>query len=118
MSRTKNIVIVAVLQVGVIVIGVLAAGLCRKVMALHDLPAPAPAIWLANFGVVMLLLPLAWAAGALVVHLRQGYSEDIRALVFWLGILLLIGLVAGVGYVDVSPWVGFLRAAGTGEADN
>jgi uncharacterized membrane protein len=106
---------VAILQVGVIVVGVLAAGICHRVWTSRDWPLPPLVALFYNYGIAGLLVPLAWIVGAAVLHTRAGVSEDVRALMFWLGVLVLIALAVLATYADVSPWLVFLRNAGNGD---
>ncbi|HEY1790044.1 MAG TPA: hypothetical protein VGJ73_17995 [Verrucomicrobiae bacterium] len=104
---------VAIMQVGAIVAGVLGAGVCHRIWTSRDWPVPPLVALLAHFGIVGLLVPLAWAIGAVVLQIRAGVSEDVRILMFWLGVLVLIILLAFVIYADVSPWLVFLKGATT-----
>lgn len=115
MSSIRNTVVVALLQVGVIVAAVLAAGICHRVWMSRGWPPPPLVALLCSYGVVGLLVPLAWVAGAAVFHIRPGVSEDLRVLMFWIGVLVLIALAAFALYADVSPWMVFLRNAGSGD---
>jgi hypothetical protein len=112
MGSIRNTVVVAIMQVGVIVAGVLAAGLCHRIWISHDWPSPPLVVLLYNYGIVGLLIPLAWAAGAVALQIRAGVSEDVRVLMFWLGVLGLIALVVFAAYADISPWLVFLRDPG------
>ena len=107
MSSIRNTVIVALMQVGVIVAGVLAAGICHRVLATSELPMPSPVALLYNHGVVGLLIPLAWVTGAAMLQTRSSVSEDARILMFWLGVLTLIALIIFAAYADISPWLVF-----------
>lgn len=112
MASIRNTVVVAILQVGVVVAGVLAAGVCHRVWTSHDWAPPALVALLCHYGIAGLLIPMAWAAGAIVLQTRAGVSEDVRVLTFWLGVLALMVLVVFAAYADVSPWLVFLRNAG------
>jgi hypothetical protein len=117
MSLIRNTVVVAVMQVGVIVAGVLAAGLSHKGFATQGLPVPVLAAMLYRYGVIGLFIPLAWGAAALTLQIRSGVSEDIKTLIFWSGILLLIGLSVFVLYADVSPWLHVMWNKSGGDDD-
>ena len=86
------------MQVAVIVVGILAAGICHKVFTDHN------AAMLYWHGVVGLLIPTIWGMGTVVLHLRTTVSDGIKTLAFWLGVLILILMVAFVLYADVTPW--------------
>lgn len=118
MSSIRNTVVVALMQVGVIVAAVLAAGVCHRVWTGSGLVEPSPAALLYNHGVVGLLIPQAWVTGAAVLQTRSSVSEDVRILMFWLGVLLLIALIIFAAYADISPWLTFLRNAGNGGGDD
>lgn len=93
------------MQVGVIVAGVLAAGVCQKVWSNDNMTMPVPVTLLYSYGVIGLLIPLAWSAGALALYRRPRVSDDIKSLMFWFGVLVLIALVVFVIYADVTPWL-------------
>jgi hypothetical protein len=104
MASVKNIVVVTIMQVAVIVVGVLAAGICHKVFLDHNVAMPLPAAMLYWHGVVGLLIPVAWGMGTVVLYLRTTVSDGIKTLAFWLGVLILIMMIAFVLYADVTPW--------------
>ena len=93
------------MQVGVIVAGVLAAGVCQKVWSNDNITMPVPVTMLCRYGVFGFLIPLAWSAGALALYRRPGVSDDIKSVMFWFGVLILIALVVFVIYADVTPWL-------------
>jgi len=109
MASIKNIVIVALLQVGVIVFGVLAAGIAHKESEINGLIMPSSTTMLYGYGFMGLLVPLAWGAGVVVLQLRANVSDDIRTLMLWLGILVLLSLVIFCLYADISPWLNIPR---------
>ena len=94
---------VAIMQVGVIVAGVLAAGVCHRMSASSNTAMPFLALALYGYGIVGLLIPLAWVTGAVVLQLRANISDSVKVLMFWLGILLLISLAIFVFCADVPP---------------
>jgi len=108
-SSIKNIVIVAISQVGVIVFGVLGAGVFHKESTLTGVLMPGPVLMLYRFGFIGLAIPLAWSIGAVVLQLRADVSDDIRTLMFALGILVLVALGIFCLYADVSPWLNIPR---------
>jgi hypothetical protein len=96
----------AVMQVGVIVIGVLASGLWRRAAIGNGTVMPPAAGLLYHYGVAGLLVPLAWLIVALLVLRSPAIRDGVKALAFILGIGLLIGLILFVLYADVSPLFG------------
>ena len=116
MSSIKNIVIVAISQVGVIVFGVLGAGVFHKESTLTGVLMPGPVHMLYRFGFIGLAIPLAWSIGAVVLQLRTDVSDDIRTLLFGFGIFVLIGLAIFCLYADVSPWFNIMwNLSGNGD---
>ncbi len=107
MASIRNTVIVAILQVGVIVAGALAAGICHRVWTSNNMPVPPLIGLLYNHGIAWLIIPMAWITGAAMLHTRPGVSDDVRTLMFWLGVLVLVALTVFVLYADVTPWLGF-----------
>jgi hypothetical protein len=112
MSSIRNTVVVAIMQAAVIVAAVLAAGICHRVWTNRDWPPPSLVVLLCRYGVAGLLIPLMWVAGSAVLQVRANVSDDVRVLMFWLGVLMLIALVLFAIYADVSPWLVFLRDTG------
>lgn len=115
MASIRNTVVVAILQVGVIVAGVLAAGICHRVWTSRDWPLPPLVTLFYNHGIAGLIIPMAWVTGAAALHTRSGVSDDVRALMFWLGVLVLVALIVFALYADVSPWLGFLKNSGNAD---
>jgi hypothetical protein len=103
MVTIRNTVVVAIMQVGVIVAGVLAAGVCHRMSVGDHTTMPFLALALYSYGVLGLLIPLAWVTGAVVLQLRANISDSVKVLMFWLGILLLISLAIFVFCVDAPP---------------
>jgi hypothetical protein len=104
MFSIKNAVYVAIMQVGVIVVGVLAAGLCEKVrVGMGARLPPAYTIFL-NHTAPFLVIPLLWIAVVLWIRSRPKLSDDLKNLAFWSGVFVLITLVFFVFYADVTPW--------------
>lgn len=104
MASIRNILVVTIMQIAVVVVGVLAAGICHKVFTDHTVAMPAPAAMLYWHGVVGLLIPATWGIGTVVLHLRTNVSDGIKTLAFWFGILILIVMTIFVLYADVTPW--------------
>ena len=104
MASIRNILVVTIMQIAVIVVGVLAAGICHKVFTNHEVAMPPPAAALYWHGVVGLLIPATWGIGTVVLHLRTNVSDGIKTLAFWFGILILIVMTIFILYADVTPW--------------
>ena len=112
MSSFRNTVVVALMQIGVIVAGVLAAGLCRKAWLSSGLAMPAPAAMLYNYGVIAFAIPVIWAVLTLSWMRRPEITDEIKGLAFWSGVLVLVLLIGFVWHADVSPWFHFDYATG------
>jgi hypothetical protein len=116
MASIKNIVIVAISQVGVIVFGVLGAGIFHKECSLSGMHMPLPVYLLYSYGFMGFFVPLAWGAGAVVFQLRASVSDDIRTLMFGFGVLVLVALAIFCLYADISPWFnGIWDLSGNGD---
>jgi hypothetical protein len=116
MASIRNTVVVAILQIGVIVVAVLAAGVCHRVWTSRDWPPPPLIALLCYHGIVGLIIPMSWITGAAMLHTRSGVSDDVRALMFWVGVLVLLALTAFALYADVSPWLVFLKNTGNDDS--
>jgi hypothetical protein len=108
MFTVRNTVRVAIMQVGVLVAGILASGLCHRLAAVNGISLSWPPVLLYNYGILGLAIPLIWTALALILHRRSEISDELKALVFLSGILLLVAFAAFVLYADVSPWFHFM----------
>jgi hypothetical protein len=105
MSSIRNIIVVAIMQVGVIVAGVLAAGICHRVWSSEDMAMPVAVAMVYRHGFVGLLIPVVWGTGTVALYLRANISEEIKTLVFWFGVLILIVSAAFIIYADATPWL-------------
>jgi hypothetical protein len=118
MFTVRNTLVVAIMQVGVIVAGTLASGLCHRLFAGTNIPMPWPAALLYSYGIVGFSIPLSWATVALLVERRTKVSDDLKMLVFLSGIAILILLVFFVIDADVGPWLhGTWSLAGDGDKE-
>jgi hypothetical protein len=104
MATIKNTVVVAIMQVGIIVAGMLAAGICHKVFTINNQTMPFPVTLLYNCGLMGFSIPLTWGTVAVVLQLRATVPDGIKALIFWLGVLMLIVMGVFIVYADVTPW--------------
>jgi hypothetical protein len=103
----RNMAIVGLFQVGVIVAGVLAAGVTHKWFTTFNARLPSSTILLAEYGFLALVLPVVWIAVALLALRREDDpdSESVRWLAFLSGIVVLLLLLLGIVYAVVSPWL-------------
>ena len=101
----RNTTIMALVQVGLIVAGVLAAGAAHKWYASADLPPPSSTALLSEYGFVALGLPLGWVAFA-VLAFRRGENEGeeiYRWLAIFSGLLFLLLLLVGIWHGAARP---------------
>jgi hypothetical protein len=105
MFTVRNTIIIAVMQVGVIVVGALGAGLCHQIFTRSGILMPWPAQFFYSYGVAAFLIPLAWGATALVLERSPVLSDNLKNLAFCSGIVILILLIGFVLYADVTPWL-------------
>ena len=104
MFTIYNATLVAVMQVGVIVAGVLASGLWHKFATASGMAMPNPAGFVHSYGMVGFFIPLAWLAFAMLVRRSPDISDGLKELTFWLGVAVLISLTIFMIYANVSPW--------------
>lgn len=93
------------MQIGVIVAGVLGAGLCHKLFTGNGLAMPPPVALLYQFGIVWFLIPLGWSAFALILFCSPKVPDETKDSLFGFGVLVLIALAIFVLYADVTPWL-------------
>ena len=110
MFSIRNAVYVAIMQVGVIVAGVLAAVLLLKPWTEMNFPLSIPVALLINHHIIFLAVPVVWITFALLVRSRPQVSVGVKDLVFLSGILVLIALGIFVLYADVTLVFALRRA--------
>jgi hypothetical protein len=103
MFTIYNATLVAVMQVGVIVAGVLASGLWHKFATSSGMAMPTLVGLLYNFGMAGFFIPLAWLAFAMLVRRSRRISDELKGLTFWFGVAVLVSLTIFMIYADVSP---------------
>ena len=104
MFSIRNTVIVALMQIGVIVAGVLAAGIWHKIWLSGGIKMPAPAALLYHYGEFGFAIPVVWAAFSLILMRRPEVADQTKALAFWFGVLLLLMVAGFVWHADITPW--------------
>jgi hypothetical protein len=110
---TRNTVILALVQVGVIVFGVLTAGAAVKwYTTLIFLRPPTATICLAEYGALALVLPVGWLTAALRMKRRGADTDSAQWIIFSSGILLLLVLLLGVVYAAVGPLFRLMASGG------
>lgn len=115
MGYIRNIVIVAIMQVGVVVTGVLASGIWHKEEISNGLILPYQTTLLFSYGLMGLAVPLIWGSCAVVLAARPNVPDELKNLMFWLGILVLVAIIAFVAYADVSPLLRTMWNPGGGD---
>jgi hypothetical protein len=101
---SQSVLVLALLQVGALVAGVLVAGLNRRLLEFATGAAPGSIRWLVDYGVVLLVIPLAWLSLAQAVRLNPRTPDPVKRLVFLGGIGLLAGIVIVFGLMLLRPW--------------
>jgi hypothetical protein len=105
----RNTVILALLQVGVITAGVLAARVNLKWQSTLRLSQSSLTILLADFGWLAMILPVGWATLAIRVLRREESSDQAIMLVVLSGALLLIVMILTVWYAAGSQWLKLMQ---------
>lgn len=91
-STTRNLVLIAITQLGVIVLTVLgSAAALQLAVALDSLWLDELTLSMAALGSFGVFVPVIWIAGALLV-LRRAERGWVRAVTFWSGPVLLLAL--------------------------
>ncbi len=102
----RNTVLVALTQVGIVVVGVLASAVFGKIWNSESVPLPVATMLLLQYGSLLLFLPILWIAIVLKLRLSPLVSDDVKGLAFATGILLIAGLVIFFAYALIRPWFG------------
>jgi len=101
---TRNTVRVSLMQVGLIVFGVLAAALSGKALEQAGLPQSVLAVFLADYGALLFMLPLAWALLAIRWKNDPAVGAGLKLTIFLAGLALLTGF-AVLGLAGAAgPW--------------
>jgi hypothetical protein len=103
MFTIYNATLVAVMQVGVIVAGVLASGLWHKFATSSGMAMPTPAGLLYSYGMTGFFIPLAWLTFVMLVRRSRRISDELKGLAFWFGVAVLVSLTIFMIYANVSP---------------
>jgi hypothetical protein len=101
----KNAVLLALMQVGVIVAGVLAAATTSKLRSMWDITPPDGTEAFASYGVFLFLVPLAWITLALRLRGATDISDRAKAATFLSGIGLLVLLLVYIWSSVVQPFL-------------
>ena len=109
MFSVRNVVVVAMMQIGVIVAGVLGAGLWHKFQVANGVHILTATAFLFDHGVFGFVVPVVWSAFILMLNGRQEISDAALFLAFWLGVMLLLGLTMFVIYADFFPFFRTMR---------
>ena len=101
----RNTTIMALVQVGILVAGVLGAGAVHKVYTSIGLLPPWSTAFLSERGYLALGLPLVWVGLAIVAFRRADDDEFYPLLAVCTGILLLLLFLCGVWYGAARPFL-------------
>jgi hypothetical protein len=101
----KNITYIGLIQVGVVVAGVLGAGSTYKAWTTFGIPLGQATRFAADYGFVLLGVPVVWIVVALVVQHRDKSADAPEAATFASGVLVLLLLVVGAFQATALPWV-------------
>jgi len=103
MASLKNAAYVAIMQVGVIVAGVLAAGFWVKARTDMHWTLSVPVALLTKHTGLFFAIPMVWITFAAILCHRPEVSEGGKDLVLFSGVLVLIALGVFVFYADITP---------------
>ena len=109
----RNLVILALVQIGAITAGVLAAGVSVKWMTEFNLCGPRGELeYICDFGWVALAIPVVWASVALWEFRRETEDDSRKLAIALAGWLLLALLIYGSWHYSVWPGVRLWRGCG------
>ena len=106
MVSTRSVVKIALIQVGVIISGILAASVGYHAASGMGGSMPASTLFLVHFGFLLLALPLAWITFAARLQNNAAASDRKKTLTFVAGLGLLVGLTLFSLYAASEPWMG------------
>ena len=103
---TRNLVILALTQIGAITAGVLAAGTSVKWITMFNMCGPLRELELiCDFGWLALALPIIWVTFALWEFRKEREDDGRKTTYVLLGVLLLALLIFGSWHWAVGPWL-------------
>jgi hypothetical protein len=107
---TRNVVLLGLLQVGVIVFTVLAAGVSKKWQTTFKLHYSHPELLqiVFDYGWIALLIPAAWVVVAVVSLQNDDWPSETRAVALYGGFAVLLLLLAFSWTAVVRDWLGVL----------
>ena len=109
----RNTVILALVQIGVIALGVLAAGASWKWMDQFNMCGPLRELqFICDFGWIALALPLIWVTLTLWELRKESEDDTRKTILVFAGWLLLAVLIFGSWHYALSPWVRLFRCGG------
>jgi hypothetical protein len=101
----RNAVVLALMQVGVIVAGVLATATTSKMMSTWNIATPGGTYAFAGYGEFLFLVPLAWITIALRLRRDPNLSDGAKTTAFLLGIGLLLVLLLAIWITAIRPFL-------------
>jgi len=105
MFTTQNAVRLALMQVGVIVGGILAAGIGYHAMDEMGSTVPVSTVFLVHFGFWLLALPVLWISVAIRFRNNPEISDGMRTAAFMAGIGMIV-LIGGLAlHAGITPWM-------------
>ena len=105
---------IALMQVGVIVAGILAASVGYHAASGRVGFVPASTAFLVHFGFLLLALPMAWITAAVRLRNSAAFAHRQKVLACGSGIALIIGLTLFSAYAAGKPWIGSTQWLQTG----
>jgi hypothetical protein len=106
MSSRSNIVVLALVQVGLIVAGILGAGVTFRALGGEEatFAFPATTMMLIRYGMALLILPVIWMVAVLNLRLSSRVPEELKSAAFGSGFVVLLALLLLIGHAVVIPW--------------
>lgn len=105
MYSQRNLVVVALLQVGVLVMGRLGLGAVERVFMERQMPLTSAFMMMRGLTWILFLVPLGWTMAGVYgrQYLRDG--EEFGDLWLWFGMVILVGLTGAELWAGLSPFV-------------
>ncbi len=110
----RNTAILGLVQVGVIVLGVLGAGLTVMCFTEWNAQLTPWTKLVASWGFLALVVPVIWAALALGLLVSAEDHDFARVVTFCWGVIMVALLLAGVVYSSAMPWLRLFSPCGIG----
>jgi hypothetical protein len=100
-----NTAILGLIQIGVVVVGVIGAGVTAHRLGEFGIAIPAWSSTTAAYGWFALAIPVVWITTSMILQHRDEVSDFPEGLTYFSGYLVLLLLIVGAITAVLPPWI-------------